>query len=250
MESCLDRILRRNVTNPYNNRHVAKTGDIKRFVILEDTALAKGIRRIVGVTGDEALKAQRAADEWEQKINDLKNLENSALENSLKVVGKDLSSCVIPTVRKSRLREVFDGIKKNFDDQDKIRKAREGKEAAEAVKLYFEENPSAAYYVAVINRNGNVKALGSAINQLRGTDRAAFLISVDEIAGKINHQCIIPKNLIEKGFKATDWAQVVVDKIGGRKGGSEGACQGAGTEVDQLDTALDLAQAFASKMTL
>ena len=35
-------------------RHVAKTGDIKHFVILEESGIAKGIRRIVAVTGEEA----------------------------------------------------------------------------------------------------------------------------------------------------------------------------------------------------
>ena len=68
--------------------HVSKTGDIKRFIILEDTALAKGVRRIVAVTGDEALQAQRAAAEYEQLVFDLKKLSGPSLENSLKVVGK------------------------------------------------------------------------------------------------------------------------------------------------------------------
>ncbi|EXX57273.1 alanine--tRNA ligase [Rhizophagus irregularis DAOM 197198w] len=34
--------------------HVAKTGDIKHFTILEESGIAKGIRRIVAVTGEEA----------------------------------------------------------------------------------------------------------------------------------------------------------------------------------------------------
>ena len=68
--------------------HVSKTGDIKRFIILEDSALAKGVRRIVAVTGDEALQAQRAASEFEKTVLDLKKLSGSSLENALKVVGK------------------------------------------------------------------------------------------------------------------------------------------------------------------
>lgn len=55
---------------------------------MEDNALAKGIRRIIGVTGDEAFKAQRDADEYEVKVQDLKKLEGSALESSMKPLGK------------------------------------------------------------------------------------------------------------------------------------------------------------------
>jgi alanyl-tRNA synthetase len=36
--------------------HVSSTQDIKRFVIVDDSALAKGIRRMTGVTGEEAAK--------------------------------------------------------------------------------------------------------------------------------------------------------------------------------------------------
>lgn len=38
--------------------HVAKTGDISRFLIMEESSIAKGIRRIVGVTGEEALQVK------------------------------------------------------------------------------------------------------------------------------------------------------------------------------------------------
>ena len=106
---------------------------------------------------------------------------------------QELSSAILPTVRKSQLRDLFDQIKKQFDDEDKARKAREGKEAVESVKKYFEENPDSKYFVAVINRSGNTKALGQAINQARGSDKATMLFSVDESSGKVAHQCIIPK---------------------------------------------------------
>lgn len=71
--------------------HVAKTGDIKRFIILEDSALAKGVRRIVGVTGEEALQAQRAALEFEQTVLNLKKLTGSEFESALKTVGTVIS---------------------------------------------------------------------------------------------------------------------------------------------------------------
>jgi hypothetical protein len=38
----------------FDYSHVSKTGDIKHFTILEESGIAKGIRRIVAVTGEEA----------------------------------------------------------------------------------------------------------------------------------------------------------------------------------------------------
>lgn len=56
--------------------------------------------------------------------------------------------------------------------------------------------------------------------------------------------------LVEKGLKAVDWAAVVSEKIGGKKGGNEVAAQGAGSNVDQVDEALKLATDFARKLLL
>jgi len=104
-----------------------------------------------------------------------------------------LSSAVLPTVRKNHLREVFEQIKKQFDDEDKARKARESKEAVETVKKYFEENSDSKYFVTIINRSGNSKALSQAINQAKGSEKPTLLFAIDEAAGKVSHQCVIPK---------------------------------------------------------
>ena len=66
--------------------HAPKTGQIKKFVILEESSIAKGIRRIMGVTGSEAGRAQKEAQAFEHRINALKNLSPSELEAALKVV--------------------------------------------------------------------------------------------------------------------------------------------------------------------
>ncbi|KAJ1525582.1 Alanine--tRNA ligase, partial [Nowakowskiella sp. JEL0078] len=64
--------------------HVSKTGDIKQFVVVDETSISKGIRRIVGVTGEEAFKLQKQADEHDKKLQELRKLEGSALEASIK----------------------------------------------------------------------------------------------------------------------------------------------------------------------
>jgi alanyl-tRNA synthetase len=46
----------------HDSSHVARTGDIKDFVITEESGIAKGIRRIVGVTGYEAQNVIRVAE--------------------------------------------------------------------------------------------------------------------------------------------------------------------------------------------
>jgi len=50
------------------NSHVAKTGDIKEFTIMEESGIAKGIRRIIAVTGPEAREAMSTAAAFEARF--------------------------------------------------------------------------------------------------------------------------------------------------------------------------------------
>ena len=68
-------------------RHVAKTGDIKEFVITEESGIAKGIRRIIAVTGPEAREAIALAAEFERRLEDVKKLSGKEKEETLKYLG-------------------------------------------------------------------------------------------------------------------------------------------------------------------
>jgi alanyl-tRNA synthetase len=107
--------------------HVAQTSDIKRFAIIEEGSISKGVRRIVGVTGEEASSFERVADEYAKKISALEKWSGTELEKSIKVLAKDFDVAVLPVIRKHELREKFNAIKKKFADEDKLRKAEESK---------------------------------------------------------------------------------------------------------------------------
>ena len=49
-------------------RHVKRTGDIKDLVITEESGIAKGIRRIIAVTGTEAREVSRTATALEAEL--------------------------------------------------------------------------------------------------------------------------------------------------------------------------------------
>lgn len=227
--------------------HVAKTGDIKHFAILEESGIAKGIRRIVAVTGEEAIKADKTAKKFEQKLDQLEKLQDAALEAGIKTVSKELDALVISTVTKAAYRERFNKIRKAFNDADKAMKAEQAKQATETVKKYFEEHPDAQYLVAVLNVGSNSKALSGAIQHAKGNlkDKAVYVLSADEASGRVLHNCVVGKNLVEKGLKASEWAGVVSEKVGGKKGGKDDTAQGSGDKIAGLDEAVKAAEEFA-----
>ena len=54
----------------------------------------------------------------------------------------------------------------------------------------------------------------------------------------------------EKGLKASEWANIVSEKAGGKAGGNEGFAQGSGSSDGDVNAMIELAQSFASKCLL
>jgi hypothetical protein len=67
------------------NSHVAKTSDIKDFVITEESGIAKGIRRIIAVTGEEARQASQLASATEARFESIIKLDIKEKDKGLKV---------------------------------------------------------------------------------------------------------------------------------------------------------------------
>ena len=76
--------------------HVEQTGLIKDLIIVEESGIAKGIRRIIAYTGETAHQVQREASEFSKRIDALEALPfGSDKELAVKAVSQDLSQLVI-----------------------------------------------------------------------------------------------------------------------------------------------------------
>lgn len=189
-------------------------------------------------------EAQRTASEFKEKVLGLKRLEGQDLATSLKFISKELEQAQLPVVAKNKLRDEFAEIKKKYDEADKLRKNLESKEAIELVKQAFENDPKMEIFVGIVNSTGNTKALSQAIQHVKTTDKAALLIAVDNVGGKVSHQCVVPQSFVDKGLKANEWAGVVMEKVGGKKGGNDTSAQGMGDLVSKVDEAVKVAIDF------
>lgn len=129
MEICKCRILWRNVSNnifcPINPNllmeklsHVNKTGDIKSIVITEESGIAKGIRRIIAVTGHEAAEVTRVADSLKTR---LEALERTPTDAELRQLSVELDKADISVLRKAELKDKFIKVRKAFDDKTKAK---------------------------------------------------------------------------------------------------------------------------------
>ena len=174
--------------------HVAKTEDIKDLIILEESGIAKGIRRIIAVTGEDAHKVQRVASLFSEKITKLEKMQHGAeKEAEVKSMQQELGQLDISAITKSRFRErMTKVVKGQLEEQKAIQKA-ETKKATEAVTVFFarEENAAKKVLVQKLPIGANAKAVGEALNFVKGKrkDKNVYLFAADEAEGRVVHGC-------------------------------------------------------------
>ncbi|KAI0313011.1 tRNA synthetases class II (A)-domain-containing protein [Amylostereum chailletii] len=230
--------------------HVARTGDIKGFVVTEESGIAKGIRRIVAVTGHEAQEVTRKADIFEARLREVEQSSGKAKDTGLKTLSVELGQSDISLLRKTDMRDRLAVIRKAFDKEVKEKETAASKAAVEAVATYFQENPIATAYISSLSVDGNVKILQAVVLQAKKLGKAVYVFSADIEGGKVAHVNHVPEALRKNGFEARAWATKVSEVLGGKAGGKEEGAQGVGVNTDKVQDALIVAEQFLKERTL
>lgn len=178
--------------------HVQKTGDIKDLIILEENGIAKGIRRIIAVTGEDAHEVQRVAKEFEKRLD---RLDAMALgpqkEQEAKQIQVELNQLSISAVQKSCFRERFASINKQVIDGQKAQQKLETKKALEAIISYFESptNEGKTCLVTRLPISANPKAVSESLNYVKSKlqDKTVYVLAADLEQGRVAHGCYVSK---------------------------------------------------------
>ena len=111
--------------------HVRSTSEIGSLVIMIETNISKGIRRIVAVTGEAAERALQAAEAIESRVNTLAEGLKEAisesrvtpaegtlttLDTAIKAATKEVDEAQIPAVKKSQLQKRVATLRKEVGD--------------------------------------------------------------------------------------------------------------------------------------
>ena len=175
--------------------HVAKTGDIKDLVILEESGIAKGIRRIIAVTGEDAYRVQRDAALFEERLAKLETMTSGTEKDAeIKAVKIELPQLVISAITKSRFRERFGKVEREQLEEQKAQQKADLKKAVDAVTAYFTEHKDKSATVMRLPVK-NPKAVPEVFNYLKAKnkDKAVYVFAVDQEEGKVAHGCYVPE---------------------------------------------------------
>ncbi|KAI9834804.1 MAG: Alanine--tRNA ligase [Sarea resinae] len=239
--------------------HVQKTGDIKALVIIEESGIAKGIRRIIAVTGEEAHAVQRVAQDFAAHLDRLEAMPHGAeKEAAVKSTQTQLNELAVSAITKSSLRDRFGKIHKQVLDAQKAKQKAESKKAVDAVVSYFADpaHKDASTLVVRLPIPANAKAVGEALNHVKSKakDKSVYVFAADDEPvsedARVAHGCHVSEAAAKKGASASEWAKVVCGFVGGKAGGKAPTAIGNGTEVSEVDKAVEAARKYLDDLSL
>jgi alanyl-tRNA synthetase len=178
--------------------HVKQTGEIKELVVLEESGIAKGIRRIIAVTGQEAYDIQRVASKFEEQIIRLEKMKFSPeKEADAKKTQIELNQLVISALTKAQFRDRFAKVQKSILDEQKAFAKADNKRVLDTVTDFFKTNEEAKYLVQKVEWSSNVsKAISEAIKTISGPksalkEKSVYLFAASPEEGKVAHGCYV-----------------------------------------------------------
>ncbi|KAM4733782.1 alanine--tRNA ligase, cytoplasmic [Anableps anableps] len=233
--------------------HLQNSGHAAPFVIVSEEAIAKGIRRIVAVTGAEAQKAHRKADALRQSLSALgdevkqQTSPNKDVQKEIANMTESIGTAVISQWQKDEMRETLKALKKTMDDLDRSYKADIQKRVLEKTKEVIENNPNQPLLIMEMETGASAKALNESLKLLKSQSpqTAAMLFTVDPDAGKITCLCQVPQDVANSGLKASEWVQELCPLLDGKGGGKDMSAQATGKNTQCLQAALQMANEFA-----
>ncbi|VDM38110.1 unnamed protein product [Toxocara canis] len=241
--------------------HLHNVGHIGRLVITVEEAIAKGTRRVVALTGHEAMRAVQRADRIEARVLDAhKKIANDPsvvtdrerFRNATKMVNElieVINQAQIPYWRKHTIREKAKDVQKLLDKLDRDAKAAVAEKVMkEAKQLESTLNDHTKFVVHVFGKGATGKALDAALKSLKKAP-AVMGFSVNEETGKVTVVAKVDKAAVAAGLKAPEWVSKVCEVVGGRGGGKDMQAQATGDRIDRVAEAVKLANDFA-QMTL
>ncbi|KAI1642974.1 tRNA synthetases class II (A)-domain-containing protein [Daldinia loculata] len=232
--------------------HVDQTGIIKDLVVVEESGIAKGIRRIVAYTGDAAHRVQREAEAFSKRITAIDALPfGPEKEAEVKQATVDLNNLVVSTLTKEDLKTRFAKVVKAVVDEQKKRQKAESKTALDTVSAHFakDENKEAKYFIGHLPISANTKAVADVMNHFKSKDkdRSVYIFGGSETEGAVVHGVYVGTHLASQGVTAEKWAAAVTEVVGGKSGGKEPTRQGQGTNADKIEDAVAVAEKWLAE---
>ncbi len=196
--------------------HVARTGDIGLFLVIGESGVAAGVRRIEAVTGDNALAyVQTREQEIRQAAATLK---------------------AQPAELGTKLAQMLDNVRALEKELDRLKSKLAASAGDELVQRAVDIG---GVQVLAAQLDGvDAKGLRETADKLRDKLKSCALVLGTVIDGKVSLIAAVTPDVITK-IKAGELVNFVATQVGGKGGGKPDLAMAGGTEPAQLPAALE-----------
>jgi alanyl-tRNA synthetase len=204
--------------------HVDRVGDIGQFKIIEESAIAAGIRRIVAVAGEAAVDQVQAMD---ARLKDLSHV--------LKVAPEALGDRLAQLVERSK------SLEKEVDElKSKIASASGDELAGQATEV------NGIKVLAARLDDVEPKALRDTVDRLKSRLGSSIVVIGGAGDGKVRLAAGISDDLVTR-IQAGNLVNFVAQQVGGKGGGRPDFAQAGGSQPENLDRALGSVQDWVAE---
>jgi alanyl-tRNA synthetase len=250
--------------------HLSNSGEAERFVLVSEEGVAKGIRRVVGLSGEAARQADAtgkkllgetealleaatggarpttAAGETRPTPAPSRDREGADVDVSAEVAAlqRTISDAVISVVVRHKLDGKLAELRKIAKKQAKQRSAESGRSALDQVAALLEaaETVNGVTIVAGQIDDAPADALRGAIDWVRNKTPASAVLLASVSGGKVTLVAGMSNNVVERGIKAGDLVREIAPTVGGSGGGKPSLAQAGGKKPEKVPEALEEAK--------
>ena len=203
--------------------HLTNTKEAEAFVLLSEEGIAKGIRRVVGFTKADALKARADAAVMESKVEAAGKLGGEALEEQVKLLTTELNAAKISVVVKMELREVLTEFAKRVLAYNKEKAAAQtGIIVEEALKLAESTQGNKIVLRFDFGIDGKTAKSVTTAFFKKNKEKGLMLVSGDQESDRIMIAAAAPKG---SDIDCKVWVNATTEGMGGKGGGKKDSAQ-------------------------
>ena len=224
--------------------HLPSTGRAKRFAIVSEEAVGKGVRRITALTHDAAQAAVQVGEQLLQRAAGLSEAPLHELETHVSALSQAMETETLPLAVKHQLRGAVAELTDRIKAHQKAAGAKQAEAAVEQARELADAADGEVIVAELPGADGN--ALRAAMDVIRKKRPDAAMLLAAASDDKVALLAAVPQPMIARGLKAGDWVKAAAQVVGGG-GGRPDMAQAGGKDPAKLPEALEVARTFAAE---
>ncbi len=221
--------------------HVTDASTCGPFVLLSEEPVAKGVRRLVGVTGEAAKRALDMAHLLSQRASSVAQQEGDTLQTGVAALLEDVNREALPLRARQDLLAQIETLQKALRDSQKAAAAEKGAAVIDVARELLDAAPSVGDSRVIVGSvpEAPTDKLREAADWLRQKSGSAAVLLFAPTGAKVTLLAALTPDLVERGLSAKAILGQGGKIVGGGGGGRPELAQGGGKKPEKVPEAVE-----------